>query len=76
MIFSLRSKSRAGALERQAAWQRSRAALSWTEKIHMAGQLRQAALALRGSAQRDTGHRAAASLASYATRKAGGKKKL
>ena len=35
-------------LERQARWQKSRAALSWAEKLRMAETLRNAALALRG----------------------------
>ena len=35
--------------ERQAAWQRARASLSWTEKLRLAGELRKAALALRSS---------------------------
>jgi hypothetical protein len=39
-------------LKRQAAWQRSRRALSWSEKLRLAAQLRQAALALRASGQR------------------------
>ncbi len=34
-------------LERQAAWQRTRADLSWTEKLRLAARLRDAALALR-----------------------------
>jgi hypothetical protein len=37
--------------ERQAAWQRSRAALSWTEKLRLALELRKAALALRATAR-------------------------
>lgn len=37
--------------ERQARWQRSRARLSWTEKLRMAEILREAALAM-GSSQR------------------------
>ena len=37
--------------ERQARWQRSRARLSWTEKLRMAEILREAALAM-GSRQR------------------------
>lgn len=35
-------------LERQAAWQRSRASLTWTVKLRMAARLRDAAIALRG----------------------------
>lgn len=35
--------------DRQAAWQRSRASLSWTKKLRIALTLRQAALALRAS---------------------------
>lgn len=35
--------------ERQARWQRSRARLSWTEKLCMAEILREAALAMRSS---------------------------
>lgn len=37
-------------LQRQAAWQRSRAGLSWTEKVRLAARLRDAALAMRESA--------------------------
>jgi hypothetical protein len=37
--------------ERQARWQRSRARLSWTEKLRMAEILREAALAM-GSSQK------------------------
>ena len=37
--------------KRQARWQRSRARLSWTEKLRMAEILREAALAM-GSSQR------------------------
>ena len=37
------------ALKRQAAWQRSRKALSWSEKLRISARLRQAALALRAS---------------------------
>ena len=37
--------------ERQARWQRSRAKLSWTEKLRMAEILREAALAM-GTSQR------------------------
>jgi hypothetical protein len=37
-------------LERQARWQRSRAKLSWTEKLRMAEILRESALAM-GSSQ-------------------------
>jgi hypothetical protein len=36
-------------LERQARWQKSRAKLSWTEKLRMAEILREAALAMRSS---------------------------
>ncbi len=35
--------------ERQTRWQRSRARLSWTEKLRMAEILREAALAMRSS---------------------------
>jgi len=42
--------------ERQARWQRSRAKLSWTEKLRMAEILREAALAM-GSSQRRPGLR-------------------
>jgi hypothetical protein len=35
--------------ERQARWQRSRARLSWTEKLRMAEILREAALAMASS---------------------------
>ena len=38
--------------ERQARWQRSRATLSWTEKLRMAEILREAALAM-GSKQKN-----------------------
>jgi len=33
--------------ERQARWQRSRAKLSWTEKLQLAERLREAAIAMR-----------------------------
>ena len=36
-------------LERQARWQRSRAKLSWTEKLRMAEILRESALAMGSS---------------------------
>jgi len=36
----------AALFERQAAWQRSRASLSWTEKLRLAAELRRTALAL------------------------------
>ncbi len=39
--------------ERQARWQRSRATLSWTEKLRMAEILREAALAM-GTRQKST----------------------
>lgn len=39
--------------ERQARWQRSRATLSWTEKLRMAEILREAALDM-GSKQKST----------------------
>ena len=35
--------------ERQAVWQRSRARMSWTDKLRLAGELRKAAIALRKS---------------------------
>lgn len=34
-------------LQRQAAWQRARADMSWTDKLRLAVRLRQAAVALR-----------------------------
>ena len=40
-------------LERQSAWQRARCALTWTEKLRMAIELREAAIAMR-----ESGHRA------------------
>jgi hypothetical protein len=43
--------------ERQAEWQRSRAKLSWTEKLRLAAKLRDVALSMRRSTQ---GRRAAA----------------
>lgn len=43
--------------ERQARWQRSRAKLSWTEKLRMAEILRDAALAI-GSSQKKSKIRA------------------
>ena len=43
--------------ERQAEWQRSRAKLSWTEKLRLAAKLRDLALSMRRPAQ---GRRAAA----------------
>ena len=36
-------------LERQAAWQRSRAALPWAEKLRMSVVMREALIAMRGS---------------------------
>jgi hypothetical protein len=39
-------------LERQAARQRARAAMSWIEKLRLAAELRRAALALRRSGRR------------------------
>ena len=38
--------------ERQARWQRSRATLSWTEKLLIAEILREAALAMGGTRQK------------------------
>ena len=35
-------------LERQAAWQRSRAALPWAEKLRMSVAMREALIAMRG----------------------------
>ena len=35
-------------LERQAAWQRSRAALPWAEKLRMSVVMREALIAMRG----------------------------
>ena len=39
--------------ERQAAWQRSRAKLSWTEKLRLAAKLRDVALSMRRPVSRE-----------------------
>lgn len=41
-------------LERQAAWQRSRAALPWAEKLRMSVVMREALIAMRGSRKTST----------------------
>lgn len=40
-------------LERQAAWQRARAEMTWTEKLRLALMLRSVAVALRASGKQD-----------------------
>ena len=42
-------------LERQAAWQRSRAHMSWTDKLRFAVELRKAVVSLRNSARGEAG---------------------
>jgi hypothetical protein len=42
-------------LERQAAWQRSRAQMSWSKKLRLARELRKAALALRDPGRHEGG---------------------
>lgn len=53
-------------LERQARWQKTRKALSWPEKIRMAGMIRESARQLRGGSSKGSeGHSRVSSVHSH-----------
>ncbi len=55
-------------LERQAAWQRARASMTWAEKLRLAVVLRKVAVALRASGKQDA-RKVAEDRASYGLRR-------